>query len=62
MCCYQCERRQLGCHSTCKEYAEAKQKFNEDKKAYQASLSPQIHKGAFLGDSGLCRYRPENYR
>lgn len=31
-CCRNCQKRFVGCHSTCEEYKEAKAKFEEKKK------------------------------
>lgn len=31
MSCLNCERRHVGCHSSCEEYAEFKRNFSEQK-------------------------------
>lgn len=40
--CYQCEKREVGCHSTCKEYIEYS---NERRKIYEKNAQkPYIRK------------------
>lgn len=41
-CCYECKKRELGCHSKCAEYAEFKKelnKINARKEEYRKSES-----------------------
>jgi len=60
--CHGCKERRPGCHSTCEKYKQEKAKYEKDKESYKKSLSPIIRHGAFLGDDGLAKYRPSNYR
>ena len=48
-CCYECEERQEGCHSTCERYLEEKKKHQEylkkvreGKKALHAGYSQNL--------------------
>lgn len=61
-CCYKCESRTLGCHSKCDIYINEKAQYETNKQMYKQSLNPVVRKGSFLGDDGLCKYRPGNYR
>lgn len=36
-CCYNCNKREIGCHSTCKTYIEAKEQYEAEKAAYKES-------------------------
>lgn len=36
-CCYNCNKREIGCHSTCETYIKAKEKYEAEKAAYNES-------------------------
>lgn len=61
-CCRGCKERSPGCHSTCEKYIQEKSEYEKEKAWEKANRERTIHKGAFLGDDGLCKYRPSNYR
>lgn len=43
-CCKDCvpPKRKSGCHSTCKDYADARRQYEEDKKAFKESKNPVV--------------------
>lgn len=57
-CCYECvaPKRHLGCHSTCKEYKQAKAEY-EAKKQQRLEVLNSEH----IVKAALSKYRPAKY-
>ena len=45
-CCYQCEDRHIGCHSTCEKYQAYRKEWEERKKTYRKVIA-QINDGYY---------------
>ena len=39
-CCYQCQKRTIGCHATCPEFAEETEARRAENKAKKSFLNP----------------------
>lgn len=52
--CKDCDKREVGCHSTCDKYIKAKEEFEESKRkfAIYKKETYSIREGDFLGDGG----------
>lgn len=61
-CCRGCEERSPGCHSTCEKYIQERSEYEKEKAWEKANRECVIRYGAFLGDDGLCKHHPKNYR
>ena len=41
-CCKDCEKRFVGCHSTCKDYKDAKENFEKQKQWEKENETPYL--------------------
>lgn len=56
-CCRNCvpPKRYVGCHSTCKQYAEEKAQDAQKKQAFKDATVPMISVKSFIGNHGRGR-------
>lgn len=40
-CCYKCETREVGCHSTCEKYLDQKTQWNEQQELIKAKRNAE---------------------
>ena len=59
MPCFNCEKRHVGCHSSCEEYAEFKRNFSEKKEISRKQKELQSIVSGYVFES-LDRQRRRN--
>lgn len=53
ICCRDCTKRSIGCHSNCKDYISATIKAKEQQEIERANMVPHINKNSFLGSQRI---------
>ncbi len=50
-CCYECQKRRPGCHSTCEDYKTQRAEMDETREAHRKQVEAKIVLDGFLYDS-----------
>ena len=49
-CCFRCEKRQPGCHSSCEDYLRAKAEYEKNRELLRKYLDKRIESRSYINE------------